>query len=145
MEKKRIKHPKILNKKAAKRPKVLTAASIMFFVGGIVSLIAVLILMFTSNTIINVLNEPDAPKNALFIASTFLLLLIVISLIVGILDIVAGYGLWKMKKYGGIVALISAIVSLIISLLFISADYGFSFVYNLVEIILLILGWNYLS
>ena len=134
-----------MKKRAVKRPLVLAITSILFLIGGVVSLISLLILMFSGSSLVSLFQNPDIAKEEIVIATTFLLYFLIISLIVAILDIIAGIGLWKARKYSGIIGLISSIISILMAVFLIQVDFGFSLLYNLLEIVLLVKSWKYLS
>ncbi len=127
-----------------KRPVILTASSILFLIGGIVSLASLLILMFSGSSLISLIQNPSVDKEEIIIATTFLLYFLIISLIISILEIIAGIGLWQARKYGGIIGLISSIIGILLAVFLIQIDYGFSLLYNMLEITLLIKSWKYL-
>ena len=144
--------------KLGERPKSITAASILFYVFGSLSIGASffgLIGWFFITTALERGIEITPPLEFLKMPTQALLGLILIMLvwtfILGGLEVVAGYYLWKASKSGGYLGLALcaiSIISEIFSLMIFGPLYPtielFTIIVNLLLIALILAGWNQL-
>ncbi len=129
-------------KKAAKkslvreRPVTLTIASLLFVLSAVINLLAFIYLQFFVD--INVLSQAGGNTQFLIIAPLFL----------GILDVVAAYGLWNMKLYGGIVAIVDLGISVLLGFYpepIYDATFFLLLAANLILLVLVVLNWKKLE
>lgn len=96
------------------RPITITVASIAFIIFGLVTIVfAVLLGILLSSTTVS-LSETGA-----FVISLFIFFIAVL----GILDTMAGYGLWYMKRWGAIMGMLLGMIGLIFQSFFVYALY----------------------
>ena len=81
------------------RPVTITVASIIFIVYGIVTIVTSILL----GTLISISSYQYEPVPVLFALVIFIIALI------GLLDIIAGYGLWHMNRWAAIMGMLLSI------------------------------------
>ena len=118
------------------KPVVIVIAAILFCIMGIFEVLSGLIIAAVG---------PIVGTELSSIIGGFAIVFGGIFVVAGVLDIAAAYGLWELKKWGGILGIILCIIGLLLSLPFVAIDYGFSVILNLVMIILIAMGWNSLE
>jgi len=121
------------------RTGVITAASILFIIFGILGLLGSLVIIGLGAL------ATEIPLFGGFIGG-IIILIGMVGLILAILDIIAGGLLWSNKKSGGILGLILSIIGLIFGLLTTSIGFGIiNVVLSLILIVLIAVGWNTLQ
>lgn len=137
-----------------KRPLFLTVASILEALGGIFSIIFFFIILLLLSIASSYASY--TPENSFIFAEAAIAVgSAVVLFIWGVVCLVAAYGLWKLKRYGGIIGIIEASIGATGSIIFIPFSLGnpivlmmdliFGIIYNLAIIALIALGWNYLK
>lgn len=121
------------------RPVVIVIAAILFGIMGIFEVLGGLIFAALGPMILM-----ESTELASFVGGS-VILFGGIFLVAGVLDVAAAYGLWELKKWGGILGIVLGIISLLLSIPFVTIDFGFSLVLSLAMIILIALGWNSLK
>ncbi len=84
------------------RPITITAASLAFIIFGVIVILILGIVLF-----------PPSSTSSLGGFAAFGILLPLLIMAIGIMDIVAGYGLWHMKRWGAIMGMLVGIFGLI--------------------------------
>ena len=113
-----------------KKPFVIVIAAIVSIMMGIIMITAI---------------GPIVETELSYIIGGFATVIGGITIVVGVLDIAAAYGLWKLKKWGGILGVILSIIGLLLSIPFMAIDYGLSVILSFEMIILIALGWKSLK
>ena len=113
-----------------KKPFVIVIAAIVSIMMGIIMITAI---------------GPIVETELSYIIGGFATVIGGITIVVGVLDIAAAYGLWKLKKWGGILGVILSIIGLLLSIPFMAIDYGLSVILSSEMIILIALGWKSLK
>ena len=101
--------------KATSRPDGITLLSALFWVLALLAIIGGLIMMVTSNAIIELIEEEgkDVPHEVIDLLDSLFIGISIIIIIIGVLYIIAGWGLWTMKSWARLVAIILAIISVL--------------------------------
>ena len=121
------------------RPVAIVIAAILFGIMGILEVLSGLIFAALGPMILM-----ESSELASFVGGSVILFGGII-LVAGVLDIAVAYGLWELKKWGGILGIILGIISVLLSIPFVTIDFGFSLILSLAMVILIALGWNSLS
>jgi uncharacterized membrane protein (DUF2068 family) len=132
---------KIMAQKTEKieRPVVIVIAAILFGIMGVLEVLSGLIFAALGPMILM-----EYTELASFVGGS-VILFGGIFLVAGVLDVAVAYGLWELKKWGGILGIILGVISLLLSIPFVTIDFGFSLILSLAMIILIAFGWNSLS
>ena len=101
--------------KATSRPDGITLLSALFWVLALLAIIGGIIMMVTSNAIIELIEEEgkDVPHEVIDLLDSLFIGISIILIIIGVLYIIAGWGLWTMKSWARLVAIILAIISVL--------------------------------
>ena len=134
---------KLMAQKTGKieKPVVIVIAAILFGIMGVLEVLSGLIITALGPMIQNLLESTEFGS---FVGG-FVILFGGIILVAGVLDIAVAYGLWELKKWGGILGIILGIISVLLSIPFVTIDFGFSLILSLAMVTLIALGWNSLS
>jgi hypothetical protein len=131
------------------RPTSITVASILFYIFGILSIVGSLIAIGVGAVGAAFGGMPIFGP-AISLAGAIILILGLVSLIISVLCIVAGYWLWRGLRKGGVLGIIICILDIIMSIPF-SAIPVFgaigivSILIDIVLVILIAIGWSGLS
>ena len=101
--------------KVTSRPEGITLLSALFWVLALLAIIGGLIMMVTSNALIELIEEEgkDVPHEVIDLLDSLFIGIGIIIIIMGILYIITGWGLWTMKSWARLVAIILAIISVL--------------------------------
>lgn len=97
------------------RPDGISLLSILFFILAAFAIIGGVFIAVGSDSFIDFIEEEgdDVPTEFIDFLDSFLVALGAIAIIFGIFYIVVGWGLWTMKSWARIVAIILAVISLL--------------------------------
>ena len=96
------------------RPDGITLLSILFWILAIFAIIGGLLMVGAKDAIIDMMkNQPDISQSIIDFMESLVIVIGAIALIIGILYIITGLGLWTMKPWARIIAIILAIISLL--------------------------------
>ena len=99
---------------ATSRPDGIALLSILFWVLAALAIIGSLVMFGAKNAIIDIIqDQPDVSESVIDFVDSMMIVGGVIALIVAVLYIITGWGLWTMKSWARIVAIILAIISLL--------------------------------
>jgi len=144
---------KVEERRVAKpeRATVITVASILFFVFGALG-IASSILLISLGTLLSSLpgTHPlwSMVRGWLSLSASILIIIGLVSLLTSVLDIVAGYWLWRSLKVGGVLGIISCALGIFLSMPFVALDVvstSIGIIINIALIVLIAVGWNTLK
>ena len=121
---------------------IIILAAILSALSGIFTIVASLLLIFTAEILSETLNSSN--EILAQIGSPLFTIIGFFLLIWGALDLVAAYGLWNLKKYGGIIVFLSGVTGLILTILITQLDI-FSLLINVTLIVLVALRWHQLE
>ena len=123
-----------------KKPASLVAATILCVILGLLELAIGIGYLF----LLSFLNMARSP---LLLAAGNLIALAIgmVFFIWGVANLVAAYGLWELRRYGGIIALVSASLGIIGVFILLGLVGWASSLLNLIIIILVAIGWNNLK
>ncbi|RLF43800.1 MAG: hypothetical protein DRN29_09495 [Thermoplasmata archaeon] len=96
------------------RPDGITLLSILFWILAIFAIIGGLFMIGAKNAIIDMMKEqPNVSHSLINLMNSAMIFIGAIALLIGILYAIAGLGLWKLKPWARIIAIILAIISLL--------------------------------
>ncbi|MEM1976950.1 MAG: zinc ribbon domain-containing protein [Nitrososphaerota archaeon] len=148
----RLKRPRPLE--PLERPASIAAASIMCFVFGALDLLLVIPAIIFAGIIEAAVAQGfrqmpglEALQIPIQMIGSFLMILGILSLIFGVLYIIAGYFLWQSRRTGGYMAIILSIIGILSSIAtwwIMPIAQAFSIGLDLIVILLVAIGWAHL-
>ena len=96
------------------RPEGITLLAALFWILAILALVAGIFMVGTKDAIIDIMeDEPDITEGIIDLVDSLLLGVGIIAFVLAIFYIITGWGLWTMKSWARIVAMILAVISLL--------------------------------
>ena len=96
------------------RPEGITLLAALFWILAILALVAGLFMVGAKDAIIEIMeDEPDVTEGIIDLVDSILLGTGIIAFVLAILYIITGWGLWTLKSWARIVAIILAVISLL--------------------------------
>ena len=96
------------------RPEGITLLAALFWILAILALVAGIFMVGTKDAIIDIMeDEPDITEGIIDLVDSLLLGVGIIAFVFAIFYIITGWGLWTMKSWARIVAMILAVISLL--------------------------------
>ena len=95
------------------RPDGITLLSMLFWVLAILAIIGGIFMLGAKNAIIDIMEEEgDVSQSVIDFVDSILIVIGLIAFIIGILYLITGWGLWTLKPWARIIAIVLAIISL---------------------------------
>ena len=96
------------------RPEGITLLAALFWILAILALIGGLFMVGTKDAIIEVMqDQPDVTQEIIDLVDSIMIGAGIIALLFALLYIITGWGLWTLKSWARIVAMILAVISLL--------------------------------
>ena len=96
------------------RPDGITLLSALFWILAIIAIIGSLFMLGAKDAIIDIIEEDsDTPNWVIDLVDSIFVGIGVISFIIGIIYVIVGWGLWTMKSWARLAAIVLAVISLI--------------------------------
>lgn len=96
------------------RPEGITLLAALFWILAILALVVGLFMVGAKDAIIEIMeDEPDVTEGIIDLVDSILLGTGIIAFVLAILYIITGWGLWTLKSWARIVAIILAVISLL--------------------------------
>lgn len=96
------------------RPEGITLLAALFWILAILALVVGLFMVGAKDAIIEIMeDEPDITEGIIDLVDSILLGTGIIAFVLAILYIITGWGLWTLKSWARIVAIILAVISLL--------------------------------
>lgn len=100
-------------KQTMSRPDGITLLSMLFWVLAILAIIGGIFMLGAKNAIIDIMEEEgDVLQSVIDFVDSILIVIGLIAFIIGILYLITGWGLWALKPWARIIAIVLAIISL---------------------------------
>lgn len=100
-------------KQTMSRPDGITLLSMLFWVLAILAIIGGIFMLGAKNAIIDIMEEEgDVSQSVIDFVDSILIVIGLIAFIIGILYLITGWGLWTLKPWARIIAIVLAIISL---------------------------------
>lgn len=96
------------------RPEGIALLAALFWILAILALVGGLFMVGTKDAIIGIMeDQPEVTEEIIDLVDSVLLGAGIITFVLAILYIITGWGLWKLKSWARIVAMILAVISLL--------------------------------